>query len=94
MGYWVTAELIRAGRRYAAFLQVGLGYFEMLFILVHGWDGRGYQRFFSKDQAVFGSPGAASGVHFAGMELGRLAKGLEDWRPRPAVRELYDALGA
>jgi transcriptional regulator with XRE-family HTH domain len=27
-------------------------------------------------------------------ELGRLAKGLEDWRPRPAVRELYDALGA
>jgi hypothetical protein len=55
VGYWVTAKLIRAGRRYAAFLQVGLGYFGMLLILVHGWDGRGYQRFFSKDQAVFGS---------------------------------------
>jgi transcriptional regulator with XRE-family HTH domain len=27
-------------------------------------------------------------------ELGRLAKGLEGWRPRSAVRDLYDALGA
>ncbi|MFZ0831991.1 MAG: hypothetical protein WAM92_02675 [Mycobacterium sp.] len=55
LGYWVTAKLIRAGRRYAAFLQVGMGYFGMFFILVHGWDGRGYQRFFSADRAVFES---------------------------------------
>ena len=55
LGYWATAKLIRAGRRYAAFLQVGLGYFGMFFILVHGWDGRGYQRFFSADRAVFQS---------------------------------------
>lgn len=55
LGYWVTAKLIRAGRRYAAFLQVGVGYFGMFFILVHGWDGRGYQRFFSADRAVFES---------------------------------------
>ena len=55
LGYWVTAKLIRAGRRYAAFLQVGIGYFGMFFILVHGWDGRGYQRFFSADRAVFES---------------------------------------
>jgi hypothetical protein len=55
LGYWVTAKLIRAGRRYAAFLQVGVGYFGMFFILVHGWDGRGYQRFFSADRAVFQS---------------------------------------
>jgi hypothetical protein len=55
VGYWVTAKLIRAGRRYAAFLQVGLAYFGMFFILVHGWDGRGYQRFFSADRAVFAS---------------------------------------
>jgi hypothetical protein len=55
LGYWVTAKLIRAGRRYAALLQVGLGYFGMFFILVHGWDGRGYQRFFSADRAVFQS---------------------------------------
>jgi hypothetical protein len=55
LGYWVTAKLIRSGRRYAAFLQVALGYFGMFFILVHGWDGRGYQRFFSADRAVFAS---------------------------------------
>jgi hypothetical protein len=55
LGYWVTAKLIRAGRRYAAFLQVGLGYFGMFFILVHGWDGRGYQRFFSEDRTTFES---------------------------------------
>jgi len=55
LGYWVTAKLIRAGRRYAAFLQIGVGYFGMFFILVHGWDGRGYQRFFSADRAVFQS---------------------------------------
>jgi hypothetical protein len=55
LGYWVTARLIRAGRRYAAFLQVALGYFGMFFILVHGWDGRGYQRFFSANRDVFES---------------------------------------
>jgi hypothetical protein len=55
LGYWVTAKLIRAGRRYAAFLQVGVGYFGMFFILAHGWDGVGYQRFFSANRAVFHS---------------------------------------
>lgn len=55
LGYWVTAKLIRARRRYAAFLQAGVGYFGMFFILVHGWDGRGYQRFFSADRVVFES---------------------------------------
>lgn len=55
LGYWVTARLIRAGRRYAAFLQVGVGYLGMFFILVHGWDGHGYRRFFSADRAVFES---------------------------------------
>lgn len=53
LGYWVTQRLIRAGRRYAAFLQTFVGYFGMFFILVHGWDGRGYQRFFSADRSVF-----------------------------------------
>jgi hypothetical protein len=55
LGYWVSERLIRAGHRYAALLQVGLGYFGMFFILVHGWDGRGYQRFFSADRNVFES---------------------------------------
>ncbi|CAA0137451.1 Uncharacterised protein [Mycolicibacterium vanbaalenii] len=53
LGYWVAERLILGGRRYAAFLQAGLGYFAMFFVLVHGWDGRGYQRFFSADQETF-----------------------------------------
>jgi len=53
LGYWVAYRLIGAGRRYLAHLQVVLGYFFMLFILVHGWDGTGYQRFFSPTRADF-----------------------------------------
>ena len=73
LGYWVTAKLIRAGRRYAAFLQVGVGYFGMFFILVHGWDGRGYQRFFSANRSVFESwphnPSFADALSRAGQWL-------------------------
>ncbi len=53
LGFWVTYKLQSAGKRYAAFLQILLGYFCMFFVLVHGWDGKGYQRFFSQDRADF-----------------------------------------
>jgi hypothetical protein len=43
--------LLAHGRPYAAYLQWVLGYFLMFFILVHGWDGSGYQRFFSPTSA-------------------------------------------
>jgi hypothetical protein len=46
LGFWVAYRLIRAGRTYGAWLMAVLGYFCMFFILVHGWDGTGYQRFF------------------------------------------------
>jgi MFS family permease len=55
LGFWVTERLILRGRRYLAFLNMVLGYFGMFFILVHGWDGRGYQRFLSANRAVFGT---------------------------------------
>ena len=51
LGYWVARRLILAGKRYLAFLQIVFGYFMMFFILVHGWDGTGYQRFFSATKA-------------------------------------------
>lgn len=47
LGYAVGTRLLRAGHTYAAYLQWLLAYFGMFFILVHGWDGTGYQRFFS-----------------------------------------------
>jgi hypothetical protein len=45
LGFWVTYKLIQARKIYAANLMWIFGYFCMFFILVHGWDGTGYQRF-------------------------------------------------
>jgi hypothetical protein len=47
LGYWVVERLLAAGRSYVAYLQIFVGYIGMFFILVEGWDGKGYQRFFS-----------------------------------------------
>ncbi len=46
LGFWITYKLIRSDKLYTAHLMWVLGYFLMFFILVHGWDGTGYQRFF------------------------------------------------
>jgi len=51
LGFYVTRRLLAAGRTYAAYLQWVLGYFLMFFILVHGWDGSGFMRFFSPTSA-------------------------------------------
>jgi hypothetical protein len=53
LGYWVVERLLAAGRSYLAYLQILVGYIGMFFILVHGWDGKGYQRFFSATHADF-----------------------------------------
>ncbi len=46
-GLLVTQALLRRGQQELAFGQLLLGYFGFFFLLVHGWDGTGYQRFFS-----------------------------------------------
>ncbi len=51
LGFAIARGLAASGRRYAAYLQWVGGYFGMFFILVHGWDGSGYQRFFSPTRA-------------------------------------------
>lgn len=53
LGFWVTRKLLRAGKAYLASLQMVSGYFCMFFVLVHGWDGKGYQRFFSATKESF-----------------------------------------
>ena len=53
LGYLVTQWLLVRGRSYLAYLQMIAGYLGMFFILVHGWDGTGYQRFFSETRADF-----------------------------------------
>ncbi|WP_328668161.1 hypothetical protein OG905_13195 [Streptomyces sp. NBC_00322] len=82
LGYWVAARLIASGRAYAAFLQAGVGYTGMFFILVHGWDGRGYQRFFSADRASFATWPAHPGP---GETLSRMG----DWLTSPVALTLY-----
>jgi hypothetical protein len=53
LGFWVVERLLARGRNYLAYLQLTFGYFGIFFILVHGWDGRGWQRFFSPDKSAF-----------------------------------------
>jgi hypothetical protein len=53
LGFLVTRWLLRAGRHRLATFQLVAAYLGMFFILVHGWDGRGYQRFFSPTRADF-----------------------------------------
>jgi hypothetical protein len=53
LGYLVVDWLLGRGRTYLAYLQVVAGYLGMFAILVHGWDGKGYQRFFSPTHADF-----------------------------------------
>jgi len=47
IGFWVAHKLIRSGKYFWAHAQWVFGYLAMFFILVHGWDGIGYRRFFT-----------------------------------------------
>jgi hypothetical protein len=53
LGYLVVERLLVRGRHYVAYLQIVAAYFGMFFILVHGWDGTGYRRFFSPTKADY-----------------------------------------
>jgi hypothetical protein len=53
LAYVVVDRLLARGRSYLAYLQIVAGYFAMFFILVHGWDGTGYRRFFSPTKHDF-----------------------------------------
>ncbi|MDF2446379.1 MAG: hypothetical protein K0S46_1615 [Moraxellaceae bacterium] len=56
------ALLLRRGQYYLANLNWMLGYFGMFFILVYGWDGLGYDRFFYDRDMLAGSPAWTPGV--------------------------------
>jgi hypothetical protein len=58
LGYAITKRLILRGRPRLAYAQFVAAYFGMFFLLVHGWDGTGYQRFFSASGAGFEQWGA------------------------------------
>lgn len=53
LGFAIVYLLVAKKKLWAAWLHWFFAYFAMFFILVHGWDGRGYQRFFSFTRADF-----------------------------------------
>src|SRR6266536_5020259 len=67
VGFLLTRRLIAAGRIRWAALQVVAGYFAMFLILVHGWDGNGYKRFFSIDKADYRNWAARSALSNVGQ---------------------------
>lgn len=62
LGFWTGYLLLRSGRYYLANLNWMLGYFGMFFILVYGWDGLGYDRFFYDRDMLAGSPAWTPGA--------------------------------
>ncbi len=66
VGFLVGAHLLARGRTYAAHLSWMLGYFAMFFVLLYGWDGRGYDRFLY-DRDMFGGAAWTPG---AGLRMG------------------------
>ncbi|MHA1755589.1 MAG: hypothetical protein ACTSVV_02385 [Promethearchaeota archaeon] len=67
LAYYICHKFIKKGNYFAAATQVLLGYFIMFFILVHGWDGTGWQRF-TYDTALHNgelwAPGKTDGLLF------------------------------
>ncbi|MGW6059086.1 hypothetical protein [Streptomyces sp. NPDC055189] len=53
LGFLVAQGLVLVGAGYWAYLQCVGGYFLLFGTLVHGWDGRGYERFFSAETRDF-----------------------------------------
>lgn len=46
LGFYVTASLLRANKKTSAIWQPIWSHLAMFFILIFGWDGTGYRRFF------------------------------------------------
>jgi hypothetical protein len=53
LAFVICYYLIRRGRLYAAWLNFVGAYIGFFLILIYGWDGTGYQRFFASDRAAF-----------------------------------------
>ncbi len=53
LGFYLTYRALMKGKYYQASMHTLLSYLGFFFILVNGWDNKGYQRFFSRDRASF-----------------------------------------
>lgn len=53
LGFYLTHKALMKGKYYQAAMHTFLSYLGFFFILVNGWDNKGYQRFFSKNRESF-----------------------------------------
>ncbi|ORA29889.1 hypothetical protein [Mycobacterium aquaticum] len=82
LGYLVTRWLITRGHMQWAFMQMVAGYFALFFILSYGWNGTGYQRFFSADATTF--------AHWTDAPA---SQNIRAWATSPVALTLYALLG-
>ena len=73
LGFRIGVHLLRAGKYYLANLNWMIGYIGMFFILVYGWDGLGYDRFFYDRDMLAGSPAWTPGAGTGGTIAGTVA---------------------
>jgi hypothetical protein len=69
LGFAVASMFLRRRNQYGAYLQWLFGHFGLLFILVHGWDGTGYMRFFSTSRAEFAGWTWATAARWFGSDI-------------------------
>jgi len=62
LGYWWASVYVRRNELFKAHFLWMAGYFLMFFILVHGWDGTGYRRFFTRNVAEWNAERAGQQV--------------------------------
>lgn len=62
LGFWVGIKLMEKGKYLAANYNWMIGYLGLFFILVYGWDGLGYDRFFYDRDMLEGSPAWVPGA--------------------------------
>ncbi|MCW7540573.1 hypothetical protein OOT46_22370 [Aquabacterium sp. A7-Y] len=70
LGYLVGIRLLRAGRVHLAQLNWLAGHYAMFFVLIYGWDGRGYDRFLYDRDLWPGAPAWSPGAGATLPELG------------------------
>lgn len=70
LGFWVGYKLLQKQKFYLANLNWMIGYFGLFFILVYGWDGLGYDRFFYDRDMLPGSPAWSAGAGTTGTIMG------------------------
>jgi len=72
LGFWVGIKLMEKGKFLAANYNWMIGYLGLFFILIYGWDGLGYDRFFYDRDMLAGSPAWVPGAGVGHDLLGLL----------------------